>query len=135
MKKLLAIALALTTLLCLAACGSDSDSDSGYKAKTIEENLKKANYDVDVTDDAEEIAEEFMDGTIDLKVLPTALIEADKGDESFIYIATFENEADAKIFLEEWNALTENFPDQAELTLKGNCVYTGDEASVKIAFQ
>ena len=42
MKKLLAIALALTTLLCLAACGSGSDSDSGYNAKTIEENLKKA---------------------------------------------------------------------------------------------
>ena len=129
MKKLLALALVLATLLCLVACGS------GYDAETIEENLEKAGYDVDSTDDADDIAEEFMAGTVDLKVLPTALIEADKGDESFIYIAMFENEADAKIFLEAWNALTENFEDQAELTLKGNCVYTGDEASVKIAFQ
>ena len=129
MKKLLALALVLATLLCLVACGS------GYDAKTIEENLEKAGYDVDSTDDADDIAEEFMAGTVDLKVLPTALIEADKGDESFIYIAMFENEADAKIFLEAWNALMENVEDQAELTLKGNCVYTGDEASVKIAFQ
>jgi hypothetical protein len=134
MKKLLAIVLALTTLLCLAACGSDSDS--GYKAKTIEENLKKANYDVDVTDDAEEIAEEFTSDTITFKILPNALVEAYKDDGNFFfYVALFKNEADAKAFLDEWNTLMEGVEDQAELTLKGNCVYTGDEASVKIAFQ
>ena len=130
MKKLLSIALILATLLCLAACGS-----TGYDAKTIEENLEKAGYDVNSTNDADDIAEEFMAGTIDLKVLPTALIEADK-DESFIYIAMFNTEADAKIFLEAWNSLMEGVSskDSDELTLKGNCVYSGDEASAKIAF-
>ena len=129
MKKLLALALVLATLLCLAACGS------GYDAETIEENLEKAGYDVDSTDDADDIAEEFMAGTVDLKVLPNALVEAYKDDGNFFFfVALFKNEADAKVFLDEWNTLMEGVEDQ-ELTLKGNCVYTGDEASVKIAFQ
>ena len=129
MKKLLALALVLATLLCLVACGS------GYDAKTIEENLEKAGYDVDSTDDAEVIAEEFMSDTITFKILPNALVEAYKDDGNFFFfVALFKNEADAKAFLDEWNTLMEGVEDQ-ELTLKGNCVYTGDEASVKIAFQ
>ena len=129
MKKSLALALVLATLLCLVACGS------GYDAKTIEENLEKAGYDVDSTDDAEVIAEEFMSDTITFKILPNALVEAYKDDGNFFFfVALFKNEADAKAFLDEWNTLMEGVEDQ-ELTLKGNCVYTGDEASVKIAFQ
>ena len=129
MKKLLALALVLATLLCLVACGS------GYDAKTIEENLEKAGYDVDSTDDADDIAEEFMSDTITFKILPNALVEAYKDDGNFFFfVALFKNEADAKAFLDDWNTLMEGVEDQ-ELTLKGNCVYTGDEASVKIAFQ
>ena len=110
MKKLIALALVLVTMLSLASCG-------GYDLLDLRSMLKENGFEVSIEDNfltLEENYEELADEGFDV---PVALLTAKSEDDSgeYIRIIMFNSSSEASDF-EEWylENLKESFEERAE---------------------
>ena len=110
MKKLIALALALVTLLALVSCGGNNVFD-------LRSTLKEAGFGVSIQDKAYELEDKFEDVIDEGLEAPIAYISAysEDSESEYIEIIIFDSSSDAKDYEEYYlEAMLERMEERAE---------------------
>ena len=142
MKKIISLLLILTmAVFCFASCGSskkDDEKSSSYKMSDFEKNLEKEDYEVEVTDDEDEIEEMFEMLNLDYsdyKVKEILVAYNEDGESVTIIKCGSEKNADKlsddmKDSLED---LEDLLGDTMQIKVEGSFVLIGTKTAINAA--